>query len=165
MRFGFLTWLVLVLMTADMGAVWADEVSGTIMTSPDSARFLYANKCSNGGNLDKINRDRFIKLMFANKKSQLAQLKVALLDEIKRSGDEPRGEGFFISEWFQTFHDRDGCGKNTNSYSAYIGIVSGGNTNRTVVKYLATIDDDDNGGERTLKLRSIRPLDIRNDRQ
>jgi hypothetical protein len=99
----------------------------------------------------------------SDKKSRLSQLKVTLLHEINRSGDEPRDEGVYIGEWNQTFHQRIGCGTNSNSYSAFVETVTGGNTNHTVVKYLVTIDDDDNAGTRTLKLRDIRPIKLRND--
>lgn len=65
--------------------------------------------------------------------------------------------------WNQTFHNRSGCGTNINSYSAFVETVTGGNANHTVVKYLVTIDDDDNAGKRTLKIRDIRPINLRND--
>jgi hypothetical protein len=89
--------------------------------------------------------------------------KVALLNEIKQSGYEPRGEGVYIGEWNQTFHERIGCGTNSNSYSAFVETVTGGNTNLMVVKFLVTIDDDDNAGRRTLTIRDIRPIKLRND--
>lgn len=41
---------------------------------------------------------KFLKLMLADKKLKLSQLKVALLNEIKQSGDEARGEGVHIGE-------------------------------------------------------------------
>jgi hypothetical protein len=68
-----------------------------------------------------------------------------------------------IGELTQTFHARSGCASSANSYSAFVETVTGGNSNYTVVKYLLTIDDDDNAGERTLKVRDIRPISLRND--
>jgi hypothetical protein len=163
MRFVFLTLFVLALAPTSVYADESPKIPALVMTSPDSASANYEAKCSNGGNLDKVNRDKFIKLMLANKKSKLSQLKVALLNEIKQSGGEPRGEGVHIGEWNQTFHDRSGCATNTNSYSAFVVTVTGGNANYTVVKYLVTMDDDDNAGKRTLKIRDIRPINLRND--
>ncbi len=163
MRFGFFTLCVLALATTSGYAAEFTKIPALVMTSPDSAKVNYEDKCSNGGNSDKVNRDKFLKLMLADKRSKLSQLKVALLNEIKQSGDEPRGEGVYIGEWNQTFHERSGCGMSTNSYSAFVVTVTGGNANHTVVKYLVTIDDDDNAGERTLKIRDIRPINLRND--
>jgi hypothetical protein len=163
MRFGFLTLCILALATTSGHAAQSPKIPALFMTSPDSASANYEDKCSNGGNLDKVNRDKFLQLMLKNKKSKVSQLKVALLNEIKRSGDEPRGEGVYIGEWNQTGHLRSGCSTNTNSYSAFISTVTGGNANYTVVKYLVTIDDDDNAGKRTLKIRDIRPIKLRND--
>ncbi len=163
MRFVFLTLFVLALAPTSVYADQSPKIPALVMTSPDSASANYENKCSNGGNLDKVNRDKFIKLMLADKKSKLSQLKVALLNEIKESGGQPRGEGVYVGEWNQTFHDRSGCSPITNSYSAFVVTVTGGNSNYTVVKYLVTIDDDDNEGKRTLKIRDIRPINLRND--
>ncbi len=163
MRFSFLTLSVLALTATSGHAAQSPKIPTLVMTSPDSASINYEDKCSNGGNSSKLYRDQFLKLMLANKKSKLSQLKVALLNEIKQSGDEPRGEGFYIGEWNQSFHDRNGCGTSTNSYSAFIYTVTGGNGNHTVVRYLVTIDDDDNLGKGTLKIRDIRPLKLRND--
>ncbi|MDZ8094743.1 MAG: hypothetical protein RMZ42_22815 [Nostoc sp. DedQUE05] len=165
MRFDFctLTLCVLALAATSGHASESANIPALVMTSPNSAFANYEDKCSNGGNLDNVNREKFLKLMLADQKSKLSQLKVALLNEIKQSGDEPRGEGVRIGEWNQTFHDRSGCGTNTNSYSAFVVTVTGGNANHTVVKSLVTIDDDDNAGKRTLKIRDIRPIKLRND--
>jgi hypothetical protein len=163
MRFGFVTLYLLALTITTGYAAESPKIPALVMTSPDSASANYEDKCSNGRNIDKVNRDKFIKLMLADKKSKLSQLKVTLLNEIKQTGDEPRDEGVYIGEWNQTFHERIGCDTNTNSYSAFVETVTGGNTNHTVVKYLITIDDDDNAGKRTLKLRDIRPIKLRND--
>ena len=103
--FVFLTLCVLALFTTSGHAAQSPKIPTLVMTSPDSAGANYEDQCSNGGNLDQFNRDKFLKLMLADKKSKLSQLKVALLNEIKRSGEEPRGEGVHIGEWNQTFHD------------------------------------------------------------
>ena len=163
MRLVFLTLCFLVLGITSGYASESSKIPLLVMTSPDSATANYENKCSNGNNGDKVNFNQFLKLMLANKKSKLSQLKASLLNEIKQSGESPRGEGVYIGEWNQTFHDRDGCGTSTNSYSAFVTTVTGGNTNHSIVKYLVTIDDDDNGGKRTLKLRDIYPIKLRND--
>ncbi|BDA75978.1 hypothetical protein CAL7716_101440 (plasmid) [Calothrix sp. PCC 7716] len=161
MRLAVFTLCILGLFARSGHAAQSAPLPALVMTSPDSATANYQDKCSNGANIDKQNRDKFLQLMLANKKSKLSQLKVALWGEIKKSGDEPRGEGVYIGEWNQTFHDRSGCGANSNSYSTFISTVTGGNTNHTVVKYLLTIDDDDNAGKRTLKVRDIRPISLR----
>jgi hypothetical protein len=161
MRFGFLTLCVLALATTSGHAAESTKIPSLMMTSPDSAKANYENKCSNGGNSDKVNRDKFVELMLTNRKSKLSQLKVALLNEIKKSGDEPRGDGIYIGEWNQTFHERDGCSSSADSYSAFVVTVTGGNSNHTVVKYLVTIDDDVNASERILKVRDIRPINLR----
>ncbi len=161
MRFGFLTLCVLALATTSGHAAESTKIPALMMTSPDSAKANYENKCSNGGNSDKENRDKFVELMLKNRKSKLSQLQVALLNEIKKSGDEPRGDGVYIGEWNETFHERDGCSSSADSYSAFVVTVTGGNSNHTVVKYLVTIDDDVNAGERILKVRDIRPINLR----
>ena len=163
MRLGCFTFFMIALTITNVSVAQSTEIPALVMTSPDSAKVNYQDKCSNGSNIDKVNRDNFLKMMLANKRSKLSKLKVTLLNEIKKSGDEPRGEGVYIGEWNQTFHDRSGCGTSTNSYSAFILIVTGGNSNHTIVKYLVTIDDDDNAGERILKIHDIRPINLRND--
>jgi hypothetical protein len=162
MRFIIFTMCLLSLSTATSQAFQPTKIPELVMISPNSAKAIYEDKCSNGSNSDKANRDKFLKLMLANPKSKLAQLKVDLLKEIKQSGDEPRGEGFYIGEWTQTFHTRSGCASSANSYSAFVKTMTGGNSNYTTVKYLVTIDDDDNAGERTLKVHDIRPMNLRN---
>jgi len=163
MRLALFTLSVLALTRTSVSADQSPNIPTLVITSSNSASANYENKCSNGRNIDKVNRDKFLKLMLADKKSKLSQLKVALLNEIKQSGDEPRDEGVYIGEWNQTFHERIGCDTNKNSYSAFVETITGGNTNHTVVKFLVTIDDDDNAGKRTLTIRDIRPIKLRND--
>lgn len=131
-----------------------------VMTSPNSAKVVYEEKCANGGNNDKEKQLAFLNAMLANPKSDLAQLKEKLLKEI---GDDKRGDGFYLSEPVASFHDRDGCGASRNTYSVMIYTLTGGNTNHTVARFLVNVDDDDESGIRTLKLRSIQPLAIRDD--
>src|SRR5580698_1404291 len=129
------------------------------LTSPDAGQAVYADKCSNGGNSDEQNRDKFVQLMLANPKSKLAVAKSTLYKSL--AGDPH--DDVVLSDWVQTFHDRDGCGASHNSFSAILMTVSGGNTNHTVARDLVTIDDDDDGGVRKLSLRSIRPISVRDD--
>ncbi len=161
MRLNFCAVLLLALTVTNGSVALANEIPPLRMTGANSAQAVYANKCSNGNNIDQENRDKFVELMLANKKSRLAKLKATLLRDIKRHGDEPRGEGFYIGEWTQTFHYRGGCGQSDNSYSAFVSTVVNGNTNYAVVRYLVTIDDDDQVGTRTLKVRDIRPISLR----
>ena len=142
---------------ADSGSSPTPEL---VMTSPDSATATYADTCSNGGNNDATNRTRFISRMIADPRSQLAQLRVALLAEIAQSGEEPRGEGVVFGDWQLTGHERIGCGENHNSYSAFVLTLTGGNSNYLVAHRIATIDDTDISGLRTLTLRKIQPIDL-----
>ncbi|MGZ3649675.1 MAG: hypothetical protein ACXVB9_14015 [Bdellovibrionota bacterium] len=137
----------------------ATKVPTLVMTGPDSGKAIYADKCANGGNNDEENRAKFVQMMLANPASKLSQMKADLLKNL----DEPRGEGVYIGTFVQSFHDRDGCGSSNNSYSAIVMTVNNGNENHSVSRFLVTIDDDDNVGERTLSLHSIQPITIRDD--
>ena len=128
-------------------------------TGPDTARAVYPDMCSNGGNGDEQNRDKFVQLMLDNPKSKLAQAKAALYKTLR--GDPH--DDVFLTEWVQTFHDRDGCGASHNSYSAVLETLTDGNSNHTVARKLVTIDDDDDGGVRKLSLRSIQPISVRDE--
>jgi hypothetical protein len=55
MRFGFLTLCFLTLATTSGQAAQSSKLPALVMTSPDSAFANYEDKCSNGGNLDKVN--------------------------------------------------------------------------------------------------------------
>jgi hypothetical protein len=129
------------------------------VTGPDAAQAVYAEKCANGGNSDEANRNKFVELMLANPKSKLAQAKATLY---KNLSGEPHDD-VVLTDWVQTFHDRDGCGSSHNSYSAILETVTGGNTNHTVARQIVTIDDDDDSGVRKLSLRSIRPISVRDE--
>lgn len=130
------------------------------MLDADSAIAIYEDTCANGGSNDKTNFDNFITAMLANPASKLSKLKVSLLVQIKSDGEEPRGEGVYIGDWTATYHDRDGCGSSHNSKSAFIMTVTGGNSNHTVTKYLATVSDNVDGAQRILKLEDIRAIKL-----
>lgn len=146
----------LLALTASMPAPKLPDLK---MTSPDSATAQYANKCDNGADLDGENRDKFVKLMLANRDSKLSQAKAELL----KSLDDHRGDGVYTGDFTQTFSERSGCGSSHSSYSAPLVTVTGGNAFHTVTKALVTIDDDVDEGFRKLSLRSIQPLEIRDD--
>jgi len=127
------------------------------MTSPDSAVAIYSDKCSNGKNHDPANRDKFVQQMLANPKSHLAMLKAT----IQRHLDDPRGEGVYLGNFVETYNDREGCATSSQSFSAVMVTITGGNSNHTVSRYLVTIDDNDESGVRKLSLRSLLPISIR----
>jgi hypothetical protein len=139
----------------------ASRIGELVMTSPDSATVRYADRCSNGRNITEAIRAQFVRAMLANPESKISQLKAQILKEIRDSGDTPRGEGFALGAWSHSYHDRAGCSTSSNSYSALAASIAGGNTNHKVSRFLVTIDDDDEGGTRTLKLRSIQPVSVR----
>ena len=138
----------------------AEKLGEVIMTGPDSAVVHYKDKCSNGAHIVLGDHRKYIDLMMANKDSQLFRLKANLLKQI---GDDARGEGVYFGEILPTFHARYGCGESQNSFSFFVVTVTGGNTSLTVSKFLVTFDDDDLSDTRTLKIRSISPVNIRNE--
>jgi len=128
------------------------------MTGPDSAVAQYDDKCSNGANIVETTRTEFINKMLANPKSKLGKLK-AQLTTVEDGFQMTEGA---LTPWIQTFHLRSGCGTNENSFTAILqshDTIS--NSNVVESKYLVTVDDDDESGVRTLKLRSIQRLNIR----
>ena len=131
-----------------------------LMTGPDSGNILYADRCANGGNIDKAKEDEFVKAMLANPDSKLSRLKAQLIKEI---GNDARGEGVYFGDREQSFHFRDGCSASLNTFSFMVFTVTGGNSNYTVARFLVSVDDDDNQGVRTLKVRSIQAIKIRDD--
>lgn len=141
----------------------ANDLPALVMTGHDSAKAIYSDKCANGANIDDENREKFINNMLQDSQSQISKLKAQLLEEIVRSGETPRGEGFGLTPWISSFHERMGCGQSLNSYSAIAVTITGGNMNYRSSRFLITIDDDDTSGERVLKVRSIQPLQVRED--
>lgn len=148
-----------VLLGVSMGAVaHADGVLE--MTGPDSAVAKYNDECSNGANIVAETRAEFIKKMVENPESKLGK---TLAQFTKFDGGIQESKGA-LTKWVQTYHMRSGCGTNHNSYTAMIQSVDTmSNSNVVVTKYIVTIDDDDESGTRTLKLKSIQPVIIRNE--
>jgi len=126
-----------------------------VMTSPDAGRVEYTDTCSNGGNNDAEMRNHFVQTSLKNPQSKLARLKAQLLKEI---GSDVRGEGVFFGDWTQSFHERNGCGENHNSYTSIVVTVTGGNSNQTVARAMVIIDDNDDEGIRSFRVKSTRRL-------
>ncbi len=123
------------------------------MQGHDAAGATYTDKCSNGKNSDKANRDAFVAAMLADKDSQLAQAKAKLA----KPDFEVTLEG-----WTQTFHQREGCADVSSSWSAFLVARSTMGTNHeAAASSIVTIDDDVNQEKRTFKLRAITPLNSR----
>jgi hypothetical protein len=144
-----------------LAAFAAPKLPPLVMTGPDSAKVVYADRCANGGNQDKANFDLFVKKMLADPRSKLAQLREKVLKEIKDGGEEPRGNGFYLTGFEQSYADREGCSQSSTSSTAIAVAQTGGNTDHTVAQALVTIDDDETEGVRTLSVRSITPIKIR----
>jgi len=131
-----------------------------VMTGRDSATAKYDDECSNGANIVEATRTQFINKMLADKESQLGSI-VSKLSTFDGDIQETKG---VLTKWVQTYHMRSGCGTNHNSFTAMVqSYDTMSNSNVVVTKYLVTIDDDDESGTRTLKLRSIQALDMRRD--
>ncbi|MEO5668413.1 MAG: hypothetical protein ABIR96_10160 [Bdellovibrionota bacterium] len=128
------------------------------MTGPDSATAMYDDHCSNGANVIEKTRTQFINNMLANPQSKLGSV-TAQLATVEDGIQATKG---VLTKWVQTYHMRMGCGTNQNSFSAIIqSYDTMSNSHVTVSKYLVTVDDDDESGTRTLKLRDIQPLNVR----
>ncbi len=113
----------------------------------------YTDKCRNGANSEKANRDAFVAKMLADKDSQLAKAKAKL-----------EGADFevVLDRWTQTFHLREGCADNSMSYSAFrIKRSTIGSSHEVTTFAVVTIDDDVASDKRTLKLRAITDLKSR----
>jgi hypothetical protein len=130
-----------------------------VMDGHDAGHLIYADKCSNGANNDDAGRDRFITALRADAKSQLARTLATA--EAKFVTDKEMYE-VALGDWIQTYHLRDGCGESSNSYSAFVVVQSKhGNSHELWTKYLVTIDDDVVAERRTLKVRSVVTLSMR----
>ena len=130
-----------------------------IMDSHDAGHIMYADRCSNGGNSDEAGRADFIAAMRADKRSKLAQTLAAAAARFVR--DKTYYE-IDLGDWFTTYHLRMGCGETSISVSAPIYLLSKmSNIHELQTKYLVTIDDNVVADRRTLRLRSITPLALR----
>jgi hypothetical protein len=130
-----------------------------IMDGHDAGHILYADRCSNGANSDDAGREKFIAAMRADKRSKLAQTIAAA--EARFVRDRTYYE-IDLGDWFMTYHLRDGCGEMSISFSAPINLLSKmSNIHELQIKYLVTIDDNVVADRRTLRLRSIVPLALR----
>jgi len=130
-----------------------------IMDGHDAGHILYADRCSNGANSDDAGRAKFIAAMRADKRSKLAQTLAAA--EARFIRDKTFHE-IDLGDWFMTYHLRDGCGQMSISFSAPINLLSKmSNIHELQIKYLVTIDDNVVADRRTLRLRSITPLALR----
>jgi len=124
-----------------------------VMKGHDAAEATYADKCSNGANSEKGNRDAFVAKMLADKESTLAKAKAKL---------EEKDFEVVLDGWTQTFHLREGCSDTSMSYSAFlIKRSTMGNSHEVTAFSVVTIDDDVTADKRTLKLRAITPLNSR----
>ncbi len=121
-----------------------------VMKGHDAAEATYPDKCSNGANSEKANRDAFVAKMLADKESQLAKAKAKL---------EEADFEVVLDGWTQTFHLRDGCADTSMSYSAFlIKRSTMGNSHEVTAFEVVTIDDDVTSDKRAFKLRAITDL-------
>jgi hypothetical protein len=97
--------------------------------------------------------------MRADKQSKLAQTLAAAEARFVR------GKTLYevdLGDWFTTYYLRIGCGETSISSSAPIYLLAKiTNTHELQTKYLVTIDDNVVADRRTLRLRSITPLALR----
>jgi hypothetical protein len=137
----------------------ASQLGELIMDSHDAGHIMYADRCSNGGNSDEAGRAKFIAAMRADKQSKLAQMLAAAEARFVRD------KTFYevdLGAWFTTYYLRIGCGETSISSSAPIYLLAKiTNTHELQTKYLVTIDDNVVADRRTLRLRSITPLALR----
>ncbi|HEX4456193.1 MAG TPA: hypothetical protein VH143_35270 [Kofleriaceae bacterium] len=138
---------------------YADKLGALVMDGHDAAHIMYADRCSNGGNADRPGFDRFVAALRADPKSKLS---IALVDtETKYVSDKFLYE-VALGDWIQTYHLRDGCADNSNSFSAFIYVrAKVSNSNELWTRYVVTIDDDVASDRRTLHFRSVLPLSLR----
>ncbi|HEY3804945.1 MAG TPA: hypothetical protein VGL61_20175 [Kofleriaceae bacterium] len=130
-----------------------------VMDGHDQGHMIYADRCSNGGNADKPGRARFVAALRKDPKSKLA---VTIAEAEHKFVTDPTLHEITLGDWIQTYHLRDGCADNFNSFSAFVYVSSKfGNSNELWTKYVVTIDDDVTSDRRTLSVRSAVPLDVR----
>jgi hypothetical protein len=131
-----------------------------VMDSHDAGHIVYADTCSNGNNAEDAGRMKFVATMRADKQSKLAR---TLAEAEARFVSDKALYEVEIGAWFMTYHLRDGCSDVSISFSAPIQVREKlGNSHELQTKYLVTIDDDVVADRRTLRLRSITPLALRN---
>jgi hypothetical protein len=137
----------------------ADKLGALVMDGHDAAHIMYADRCSNGKNADRPGFDRFVAALRADPKSKLS---TALVEaETKYVSDKTLYE-VTLGDWIQTYHLRDGCADNSNSFSAFVYIrATVSNSNELWTRYVITIDDDVASDQRTLHVRSVLPLALR----
>ena len=138
----------------------AEAMPELAMTSPDHGRAIYADRCSNGSHLEDGNRDRFIQRMLDDPRSTLARKLATLTRRYPANRSDPIAEPM-LGAWSLSYAARIGCRTIMTSYSAFVQMVEGEGERSTVTMFLVTIDDDFDGAERTLRLRSIAPIAIR----
>jgi hypothetical protein len=131
-----------------------------IMQGPDVGHIAYADRCSNGSNSDEAGFMKFVAAMRADKQSRLAR---TLAEAEARFVRDKKLYEVELGDWFMTYHRRDGCSDMSISFSAPIQVREKiSNSHELWTKYLVTIDDDVVAERRTLRLRSITPLALRN---
>jgi hypothetical protein len=137
----------------------ADKLGALVMDGHDAAHIIYSDTCSNGKNADRPGFDRFVAALRADPKSKLA---LALAEtETKYVSDNTLYE-VALGDWIQTYHLRDGCADNSNSFSAFIYVrAKVSNSNELWTRYVITIDDDITAERRALHVRSVLPLALR----
>jgi hypothetical protein len=137
----------------------ADKLGALVMDGHDAAHIMYADRCSNGNNADRPGFDRFVAALRADPKSKLA---LALAEtETKYVSDQTLYE-VVLGDWIETYHLRDGCADNSNSFSAFVFVrATVSNSNELWTRYVITIDDDVASDRRTLRVRSVLPLSLR----
>jgi hypothetical protein len=129
-----------------------------IMDGHDAGHILYADRCSENAHSDDAGRAKFIAAMRADKQSKLARALAAAETRFVRD----KWHEIDLGDWFMTYHLRNGCDERSISFSAPIYLLSKmSNIHEMQTKYLVTIDDNIVKDRRTLRLRSITPLALR----
>lgn len=124
-----------------------------VMTSPNSARALYQDTCSNGANLDEKTFDAFAQKVLDNPKSKLGAIKIDLMNKLNKAGAV--SPSVFFGGKMYVFHQRDGCAS-VHLQVAMSVLTDEGSTDHTELAHdIVTFNDDDDSGVRTLSLVSI----------
>jgi hypothetical protein len=149
-----------ILVVASVAAARADTNLGElVMDGHDAGHIMYADRCANGGSSDDDGRMRFIAELRGDPKSKLSRTIAEA--EAKFVPDKDWFE-VALGDWEQTYHLRDGCGDDTNSFSAFVVVRSKmGNSHQLWTKYVVTIDDDVHSDRREMRVRSIVPVTMR----